>query len=65
MGRATSGVTGMKFREDDELLSLSVIRSDLEEDEQFVFTVTDGGFAKRTRCRSTASRAAAVSASRR
>ena len=26
MGRATSGVTGMKFRDGDELLSLSVIR---------------------------------------
>jgi DNA gyrase subunit A len=40
MGRATSGVTGMKFRDGDELLSMSIIR--------FVFTVTDGGFAKRT-----------------
>src|SRR4249919_808272 len=28
MGRATSGVTGMKFREGDEVLSMSVIRAD-------------------------------------
>ena len=48
MGRATSGVTGMKFREDDELLSMAVIDSDTPEDDRFVFTVTDGGFAKRT-----------------
>ncbi|GAB3708696.1 DNA gyrase subunit A [Mariniluteicoccus flavus] len=48
MGRATSGVTGMKFRDDDELLSMSVIDADLPEDDRFVFTVTDGGFAKRT-----------------
>ncbi|MFD4325118.1 DNA gyrase subunit A [Nocardioides sp. NPDC058538] len=79
MGRATSGVTGMKFREGDSLLSMSVIRaehvaaeiaaglSEANEDtadvaapvsgaespdevkEQFVFTITDGGFAKRTK----------------
>ena len=53
MGRATSGVTGMKFRNDDSMLSMSVIRAgadQLETDqEQFVFTITDGGFAKRSR----------------
>jgi len=48
MGRATSGVTGMKFRDGDELLSMSIIGSDMPEDDRFVFTVTDGGFAKRT-----------------
>ena len=48
MGRATSGVTGMKFRRGDELLSMSVIRAGSSEDERYVFTVTDGGFAKRT-----------------
>jgi DNA gyrase subunit A len=50
MGRATSGVTGMKFRPDDELLSMSVIRADPTEDAavRYVFTVTDGGWAKRT-----------------
>ena len=48
MGRATSGVTGMKFRPGDELLSMSVIRAGAVDDEHFVFTVTDGGFAKRT-----------------
>ena len=48
MGRATSGVTGMKFRKGDELLSMAVIDADMEEDDRFVFTVTDGGFAKRT-----------------
>ena len=87
MGRATSGVTGMKFRGGDKLLSMSVIAaSDVLADEsgsagaaddaagsnvvdesdvvagtgeaggptdegtaRYVFTVTDGGFAKRTR----------------
>jgi DNA gyrase subunit A len=55
MGRATSGVSGMKFREGDALLSMSVIRAadvaheDSDEDIQYVFTITDGGFAKRTR----------------
>ncbi|MGI8702062.1 MAG: intein-containing DNA gyrase subunit A [Nocardioidaceae bacterium] len=52
MGRATSGVTGMKFRGDDQLLSMSVIRADEVSDEapeRYVFTVTDGGYAKRTR----------------
>ena len=48
MGRATSGVTGMKFRPDDELLSMSIIRTGDSEEDRFVFTVTDGGFAKRT-----------------
>jgi DNA gyrase subunit A len=74
MGRATSGVGGMKFRPGDSLLSMSVIRAEqvaaeeaaeeaieaaggkIEPDtdlagvtEQYVFTITDGGFAKRTR----------------
>ena len=73
MGRATSGVTGMKFRDRDSLLSMSVIRAEqvaAEEAavaaaadagrstepgelpdvvEQYVFTLTDGGFAKRSR----------------
>ncbi|MGI8576548.1 MAG: DNA gyrase subunit A [Nocardioidaceae bacterium] len=52
MGRATSGVTGIKFRRGDELLSMSVIQEhDLDDDAgvRYVFTVTDGGWAKRTR----------------
>ena len=48
MGRATSGVTGMKFRNGDELLSMSVIEAGSAEDQRYVFTVTDGGFGKRT-----------------
>ena len=43
MGRATSGVIGMRFRAGDELLAMMVARSDA-----YVFTATDGGFAKRT-----------------
>ncbi|WP_237205122.1 DNA gyrase subunit A [Rothia nasimurium] len=43
MGRATSGVTGMKFRDGDELLSANVVT-----DDSFVFVVTAGGYAKRT-----------------
>ena len=73
MGRATSGVSGMKFREGDSLLSMSVIRAaqvaaeealdesvaeagdlaaavaETDVKPQFVFTITDGGFAKRSR----------------
>ncbi|OYO25340.1 DNA gyrase subunit A [Enemella dayhoffiae] len=49
MGRATSGVTGMKFRDGDELLSMAVIDADLPEEDRYVFTVTDGGYAKRTK----------------
>ena len=75
MGRATSGVTGMKFRDGsgDSVLSMSVIRAEqvaAEEaaeaqaeaagestaagdlpgvKEQYVFTITDGGYAKRSR----------------
>ncbi len=48
MGRATSGVTGMKFRAGDELLSMAVIGAEMPEDDRFVFTVTDEGYAKRT-----------------
>jgi DNA gyrase subunit A len=43
MGRATSGVIGMRFRGSDALLAMDVVRPDT-----FVVTVTDGGFAKRT-----------------
>ena len=43
MGRATSGVIGMRFRGDDALLAMDVVRP-----ETYVVTVTDGGFAKRT-----------------
>lgn len=43
MGRATSGVTGMKFREGDSLLSANVVT-----DDSYVFVVTAGGYAKRT-----------------
>lgn len=77
MGRATSGVTGMKFKSaEDSVLSMSVIRAaqvaaeeaaglseesadsaDVEATSeqvaevkpQYVFTITDGGFAKRSR----------------
>ncbi len=50
MGRATSGVTGMRFRPGDELLSMSVIEADTGDEPRalYVFTATDGGFAKRT-----------------
>lgn len=44
MGRDTSGNIGMSFRKDDHLLSADVIT-----DKGFVFVVTSGGFAKRTK----------------
>ena len=45
MGRSTSGVTGMKFRADDELLAMDVVHEGSEDD---VFVVFENGLAKRT-----------------
>jgi DNA gyrase subunit A len=45
MGRATSGVRGMKLTDGDELLAMQVAR----DDEAALLVVTDGGFGKRTR----------------
>ncbi len=47
MGRATSGVIGMRFSEDDVLLAMEVIRSEGME-EMDVLVATNGGYAKRT-----------------
>ncbi len=44
MGRSTSGVRGMNFRDGDSLLSASRINGV----EGYVFVVTEGGYAKRT-----------------
>jgi DNA gyrase subunit A len=46
MGRATSGVTGMKFRGDDSLLSMSVVEAGTDPD---VFVVFESGLAKRSK----------------
>ncbi|WP_018177325.1 DNA gyrase subunit A [Jongsikchunia kroppenstedtii] len=43
MGRATSGVQGMRFNDDDQLLSLNVVVPDT-----FLLVATSGGYAKRT-----------------
>ncbi|AGZ38298.1 DNA gyrase subunit A [Actinoplanes friuliensis DSM 7358] len=43
MGRATSGVIGMRFGEADELLAMEVVREGLD-----VLVATNGGYAKRT-----------------
>ncbi len=43
MGRATSGVIGMRFNDGDELLGMYVVREGEE-----VLVATDGGYAKRT-----------------
>jgi DNA gyrase subunit A len=43
MGRATSGVQGMRFNEEDKLLSLNVVREDT-----YLLVATAGGYAKRT-----------------
>ncbi|MGN6522406.1 MAG: intein-containing DNA gyrase subunit A, partial [Actinomycetes bacterium] len=48
MGRATGGVTGMRFRDGDSLLAVSVVRADID-GIAYLVTVTDGGYAKRTR----------------
>ena len=47
MGRSTSGVIGMKFRADDELLTMARITAQHVGD-TFVFTATDGGYGKKT-----------------
>ncbi|GAB2910220.1 DNA gyrase subunit A [Rhodococcus aerolatus] len=43
MGRATSGVLGMRFNGEDRLLSLNVVK-----DGTFLLVATSGGYAKRT-----------------
>ncbi|QTX06052.1 DNA gyrase subunit A [Agromyces archimandritae] len=53
MGRSTSGVKGMSFRDGDELLEAAVVPASGEEDaaedgRPYVFVVTEGGYAKRT-----------------
>ena len=47
MGRSTSGVIGMKFREADELLTMARVDSQSMQG-AFVFTATDGGYGKKT-----------------
>ncbi|MEH6250874.1 DNA gyrase subunit A [Corynebacterium pseudotuberculosis] len=43
MGRATAGVKGMRFRGDDQLLAMTVVRSDA-----YLLVATSGGYGKRT-----------------
>ncbi|HEV7422543.1 MAG TPA: intein-containing DNA gyrase subunit A [Mycobacterium sp.] len=43
MGRATSGVQGMRFNDDDRLLSLNVVREGT-----YLLVATSGGYSKRT-----------------
>jgi DNA gyrase subunit A len=45
MGRATSGVFGMRFNTGDELLAMEVVRDENAE----ILVATEGGYAKRTR----------------
>ncbi|HVY08892.1 MAG TPA: intein-containing DNA gyrase subunit A [Mycobacteriales bacterium] len=45
MGRATSGVIGMRFSEGDELLAMEVAT----DDDLDILIATDGGYAKRTK----------------
>ena len=47
MGRSTSGVIGMKFREGDQLLTMSRVDAQTSVG-AFVFTATDGGYGKKT-----------------
>ena len=48
MGRATSGVIGMRFSGADELLDMEVIRGE-SSTAQEILVATDGGYAKRTK----------------
>ena len=43
MGRATSGVQGMRFNGEDQLLALNVVRED-----KYLLVATSGGYSKRT-----------------
>ena len=43
MGRATAGVKGMRFRSEDQLLALTVVREGSQ-----LFVATSGGYGKRT-----------------
>ena len=43
MGRSTSGVRGMRFRDGDALLTMEVVEQDCD-----LLVVTEGGFAKRS-----------------
>ncbi|AZA08166.1 MULTISPECIES: DNA gyrase subunit A [Corynebacterium] len=43
MGRSTAGVKGMRFRGDDQLLEMTVVR-----DDAFLLVATSGGYGKRT-----------------
>ena len=43
MGRATSGVMGMRFNDGDALLSMSVVRSEVDEDQLFLLVATERG----------------------
>lgn len=43
MGRSTSGVRGMRFRDDDSLLSMEVVEAGCD-----LLVVTEGGYAKRS-----------------
>ncbi len=47
MGRATSGVFGMRFNTGDELLAMEVVRDNLDTVE--ILVATEGGYAKRTK----------------
>jgi DNA gyrase subunit A len=47
MGRSTSGVIGMKFKKDDELLTMARIDTSLATN-SYVFTATNGGYGKKT-----------------
>jgi DNA gyrase subunit A len=48
MGRATSGVIGMRLVGDDELLAMQVAPAGNEEEDAALLVATDGGFGKRT-----------------
>jgi DNA gyrase subunit A len=49
MGRATSGVMGIRLRPGDELLAMGAVRPGSDDTDDALLVVTDGGFGKRTR----------------
>lgn len=55
MGRATSGVQGMRFNGEDDLLSLNVVREGT-----YLLVATSGGYSSAPRSRSTRYRDVAV-----
>jgi DNA gyrase subunit A len=48
MGRTASGVTGMRIKKDDQMISMDIIRKDIDAKDLEVLIVTENGLGKKT-----------------